>query len=687
METLDPLPDENGTIDPVLVAAGSLQDAVQPERRTRRWSRRRQAEPMAEDFDAASWRPVADLAEDATAGRHVGAARPSTTPRRPGTDPTGGATLEEQLRLTSLALSAAEATTQDAVRDRDAALAARRELTALVAELSAQLEEIHLGRREAEESARMMAESRAASEEELAGRLAVWDSELRAGLVRGAELVERAQQVLSDARVEAGRADALATSAEQARQEQLATLAAVDHLAADAAAAHEARLRAEALAGEQAALHQEAREAAVLAETEATRAREELRTTLDELDERARRAEHLHTRAMTDATAAVQEAAAAMRHQEELLRVTGERERDARRQVETERARASEATAALTSAVEERTEDVRRLEEIIRAAAEAQESRREAELRLVEAERQTAQALAAAASAAEAQTAAHASADEAWRALESHRAEHDERLAQALDLLREQALLVEKLREEVLIQAEARARLMIDSGVAPQPAPAAGRLSWRPRPARGTTQQPPTTSPDVVEPDVPAASAEPQPTSRRAAGEATGTAGALAPAPDPSPEVPAATAATAVPVPAAPAPVTTGTASAVPVSAGTASTVPAAVAATAPSEDTTARQAPESAPAASPTSTPVVRRRKGGTTIELVGGVLYIWRRKSHHIFDLTSRAGQIEVVGVAGQRGWRVLFHRRGLDPVVLTGSDVDAAWMTDLLGRYDIS
>lgn len=78
--------------------------------------------------------------------------------------------------------------------------------------------------------------------------------------------------------------------------------------------------------------------------------------------------------------------------------------------------------------------------------------------------------------------------------------------------------------------------------------------------------------------------------------------------------------------------------------------------------------------------------RAGSAPARLVvqGGQLEITRGGSRHVFDLASRYTPIEVVGEPGERGWRVLFLRRGMTPYVIDSSVVDPHEFMAVLRRY---
>lgn len=76
----------------------------------------------------------------------------------------------------------------------------------------------------------------------------------------------------------------------------------------------------------------------------------------------------------------------------------------------------------------------------------------------------------------------------------------------------------------------------------------------------------------------------------------------------------------------------------------------------------------------------------GRDPVEVVatGSVLSIRRRGSRHVFDVADTRSEIHVIGLPGQRAWRVLFYRRGRAPYVVDGSMVDPAAFMRLLHRH---
>ena len=73
--------------------------------------------------------------------------------------------------------------------------------------------------------------------------------------------------------------------------------------------------------------------------------------------------------------------------------------------------------------------------------------------------------------------------------------------------------------------------------------------------------------------------------------------------------------------------------------------------------------------------------RRTPTTVLLVGSRLEIVRDGGRHVFDLADPLLPVDVVGVTGDRSWRVEFHRRGMAPYVLDASMVDPAGLLRVL------
>ncbi len=78
------------------------------------------------------------------------------------------------------------------------------------------------------------------------------------------------------------------------------------------------------------------------------------------------------------------------------------------------------------------------------------------------------------------------------------------------------------------------------------------------------------------------------------------------------------------------------------------------------------------------------RGRHPRATVLLDGTRLEIVRDGGRHVFDLADIRSQVDVVGLPGDRTWRVLFHRRGLAPYVLDATMVDPAEFLRLLHTH---
>ncbi|HEY0951046.1 hypothetical protein [Nocardioides sp.] len=67
--------------------------------------------------------------------------------------------------------------------------------------------------------------------------------------------------------------------------------------------------------------------------------------------------------------------------------------------------------------------------------------------------------------------------------------------------------------------------------------------------------------------------------------------------------------------------------------------------------------------------------RRPVTAVLATGSRLEIRRAGGRHVFDLADLRSPVDVIGVAGERTWRVLFYRRGMAPYVLDATMVDPA------------
>ena len=67
--------------------------------------------------------------------------------------------------------------------------------------------------------------------------------------------------------------------------------------------------------------------------------------------------------------------------------------------------------------------------------------------------------------------------------------------------------------------------------------------------------------------------------------------------------------------------------------------------------------------------------RRPVATVTVSGTRLEITQGGGRHVFDLADTRSPVDVIGVPGDRSWRVLFYRRGRTPYVLDASMVDPA------------
>ncbi|VXC46038.1 hypothetical protein [Nocardioides sp. AX2bis] len=65
-------------------------------------------------------------------------------------------------------------------------------------------------------------------------------------------------------------------------------------------------------------------------------------------------------------------------------------------------------------------------------------------------------------------------------------------------------------------------------------------------------------------------------------------------------------------------------------------------------------------------------------------GVVVVRGRDGVHRFDLRREATKVRVVGEPGDRGWRVVLERRGLDDLVVTPAGTDPEAFTAALRRW---
>lgn len=78
--------------------------------------------------------------------------------------------------------------------------------------------------------------------------------------------------------------------------------------------------------------------------------------------------------------------------------------------------------------------------------------------------------------------------------------------------------------------------------------------------------------------------------------------------------------------------------------------------------------------------------RAGGPVarVTLTGSRLEVVRGESRHVFDLASPSCAVDVIGLPGDRGWRVLFRRRGIGPLVVDATMVDPSTFMRMLHRH---
>lgn len=67
--------------------------------------------------------------------------------------------------------------------------------------------------------------------------------------------------------------------------------------------------------------------------------------------------------------------------------------------------------------------------------------------------------------------------------------------------------------------------------------------------------------------------------------------------------------------------------------------------------------------------------RHPAATVTVTGTRLEIAQHGGRHVFDLADLRSPVDVIGVPGDRSWRVLFYRRGMTPYVLDAGMVDPA------------
>jgi|SoiMethySBSTD1v2_1073268.scaffolds.fasta_scaffold281819_3 hypothetical protein len=79
-----------------------------------------------------------------------------------------------------------------------------------------------------------------------------------------------------------------------------------------------------------------------------------------------------------------------------------------------------------------------------------------------------------------------------------------------------------------------------------------------------------------------------------------------------------------------------------------------------------------------------IRTTSPVTHLAVRSGQLVVTEAGGRQLFDLSGGFSPIEVVGTPGDRSWRVLFHRRGMDPFVVDASIVDPRSFMETLQRY---
>lgn len=79
-----------------------------------------------------------------------------------------------------------------------------------------------------------------------------------------------------------------------------------------------------------------------------------------------------------------------------------------------------------------------------------------------------------------------------------------------------------------------------------------------------------------------------------------------------------------------------------------------------------------------------LRSERFRTVVRIRGSVAEIQRAGAHHVFDLADPSLKADLVSVPDSPTWKVVFHRRGLQPVVLSRRDVDAHRLTEEFARW---
>lgn len=77
-----------------------------------------------------------------------------------------------------------------------------------------------------------------------------------------------------------------------------------------------------------------------------------------------------------------------------------------------------------------------------------------------------------------------------------------------------------------------------------------------------------------------------------------------------------------------------------------------------------------------------VRSRTSVARLSLTGSRLELFRAGTRFVFDLDDPDLAVEVEGVPGRRGWKVVFPRRGMRPAMIDASMVDPGELMRVLG-----
>ncbi|CAM3977835.1 hypothetical protein NOMA109596_18095 [Nocardioides marinus] len=79
-----------------------------------------------------------------------------------------------------------------------------------------------------------------------------------------------------------------------------------------------------------------------------------------------------------------------------------------------------------------------------------------------------------------------------------------------------------------------------------------------------------------------------------------------------------------------------------------------------------------------------VRAGSVPTRMSLHGGLLEVRTQAGRFLFELTSAHTHLEMVGTPGRPGWKVLIHRRGMNPFEITRAMVDPHEFVDAVRYY---